>query len=183
MVCWRRVRPVPPGPAPARPRRTPGRSRRTPVHPRRDQAPHNRGRNIGVCGILILPAVCHSSSAATDRLAPQRSSSGEHGTGCRTLTGCGKSGAVPLQLRSVKAGTDAWGGSLGKQRELPGLVTTSRIWLVPGCQGARHGVVPRWMNTRLATGWAAQRRQAAGHSMGWRLVLGLGAVPAVIGWR
>ena len=170
MVCWRRVRPVPPGPAPARPRRTPGRSRRTPVHPRRDQAPHNRGRNIGVCGILILPAVCHSSSAATDRLAPQRSSSGEHGTGCRTLTGCGTSGAVPLQLRPVKARPAAWGAArsvkacvTGPGHHTPNLASgrLSRV---------QHGVVPRWMSTRLATGWAAQRWQAAGHSMGWRLV-------------
>src|SRR5213080_2859137 len=33
--------------------------------PRRDQAPHNRGRNIGICGILILPAMCRRSWVLT----------------------------------------------------------------------------------------------------------------------
>jgi hypothetical protein len=61
---------------------------------------------------------------------------------------------MPGAARSVKA------CDTGPGHHIPNLAS-------PGCHGVQHGVVPRWMSTRLATGWAARRWQAAGHSMGW----------------
>ena len=112
--------------------------------PRRDQAPYNRGRNIGICGILILPAMCRRSWVLTawqvpavrcdqmfDRIGPR--ACGLVCAGVQRLGGDGQRGCDD-QAADPGDVVDAVGG-----HDLPADCGTGRDADVDGARGQRAG--------------------------------------------